>query len=250
VIVVSSGDTVIPREGYFPHPRRSSPNGGSRPRGYACPVPETAVARAEREWWGRLPRALHRPRSVFAALRNAAPEDVAARGEPILLVIFLAGMAGVLLTSQWGRLLDDREVDAVIVAVFTFVGGGLYGAAGYFLLGTAVYLAARGVGAAGSFRLARQLVAVAAVPLAASLLVILPLRLALFGSDTFRSGGRDAGAAGAALLVLGYAFPAWSLVLLALGLRTVYGLRWSRLAGALALVALFTAALVVLPSAL
>ncbi len=53
---------------------------------------------AEREWWLRLVAVLTRPRIVFLALRNDDEEDVQARQEPILLVVLLAGIAGLVLT--------------------------------------------------------------------------------------------------------------------------------------------------------
>jgi hypothetical protein len=64
--------------------------------------------------------------------------------------------------------------------------------------------------------------------LALSLLVLLPLRLALYGGDTFHDGGRDEGAGEAVLLALQFAFVAWSLVLLVLGVRVVHGWSWPR----------------------
>lgn len=205
---------------------------------------------ATREWWGRLPLMLTRPVGVFEALRVRDEIDDVGRSEPVLLVIILAGMAGVSMSPVWGRLLDDPEIDGVLVAVLTFIAGGMYGAAGYFLLGLAVYLGARGVGSTESFRLARQVLAFSAVPLALAFFVVVPLELLAFGSDAYRSGGSDDGAAGTAVRVVELAFVAWTIGLLAVGLRTVYRLAWSRVAGAFALTLLFLAAFVALPSAL
>ena len=90
---------------------------------------------AEREWWRRVPRVLAAPREVFAALRNDDPDDVVARQEPVLLLVLLVGMAGVVMSPRWSTLLDEPDVDGwLIVAVLTFIAGGLYGAVGYFLL--------------------------------------------------------------------------------------------------------------------
>jgi hypothetical protein len=74
----------------------------------------------------------------------------------------------------------------------------------------------------------------ALVPLAASLLLTVPLRLALYGGDTFRDGGADEGVGGVVLLALQLAAVGWSLALLAIGVRVTHGWSWLRSAGALA----------------
>jgi len=107
-------------------------------------------------------------------------------------VIWLAGMAAVLATPTAADILDDPEYDTVLLAVWTFIAGGLYGVVGYFVLGFALYFGVRLLGSLGSFRRARQTVGFALVPLALSLLLVLPLRLALYGGDTFRGGFESA----------------------------------------------------------
>ena len=205
---------------------------------------------AEREWWRRVPRVLTAPREVFAALRNDDPDDVVARQEPVLLLVLLVGMAGVVMSPRWSTLLDEPDVDGwLIVAVLTFIAGGLYGAVGYFLVGGALHLGARGMGAEGRFRLARHVLAFACVPLALAFVAVMPLRLLAFGGDTFRSGGSDDGVLGGLVLALQLGLLAWTLALLLIGVRVVYGWTWLRAAGALALLALFLAAFVALPSA-
>jgi hypothetical protein len=204
----------------------------------------------QRAWWRRTVDVLRRPRSVFAALRSDQPDDLEARQEPILAVVILAGMGGMLLTPAWGTVLDDGSVDWLVLAVVTFVGGGFYGAAGYFLLGLAVLLGVRGAGATEPFRLARHVVAFSAVPLALSLFVTAPVAVAAFGEDFFTTGGSDVGVGRAAVVGIGLAFAGWSLVLLALGLRTTYRLPWRSVAVSLALATVFVAALAVLPTVL
>jgi hypothetical protein len=204
----------------------------------------------ERAWWRRLWLVLVRPRAVFAALRSTDEADEAARQEPVLLVILTAGMAGVVLSPRWRELLDDSEIDGLSAAVLTFIGGSLYGAAGYLLLGGALHLGAKAMGSTTRYRTVRHLLALAAVPLALSFALVLPLALALFGGDWFRSGGGDEGGGGDALLVLGLAFVAWTAVLVVIGLRETVGLPWRGVAGALLLGAVLVAALAVLPTAL
>ncbi len=198
----------------------------------------------ERAWWLRVPAVLLSPRPVFYALREDDPEDVTARSEPILLVVLMAGAATVLATPKAGGLLDNPSYDPLLLAVWTFIAGGIYGAVGYFLLGFAIFFGARLMGSLGSFRRERQLAGFALVPLAASLLVVLPLRLALFGGDTFHDGGADEGTGEALLLGLQLVFAAWSLGLLLLGVRVVHGWDWLRSAAVVVSGAALLAALV------
>jgi hypothetical protein len=187
-----------------------------------------------RAWWLRIPAVLISPRPVFFALREDDEDDVAARGEPLLLVIWLAGAAAVLATPTAADILDNPEYDAILLAVWAFIAGGLYGAVGYFVLGFALYFGVRLLGSMGDFRRARQTVGFALVPLAASLFLTLPLRLALYGGDAFRDGGRDEGIGGDVLLGLSLGAAVWSLGLLAIGVRVTHGWSWPRTAAALA----------------
>jgi len=146
----------------------------------------------------------------------------------------MAGAAAVLATPTAGALLDKPEYDGLLVAVWAFVAGGLYGAVGYLLFGFALFFGARLLGSVGDFRRERQLVGFALTPLALSLLVLFPVRLALYGGNTFREGGPDEGAGEAVLLALQLGFVAWSLALLAIGVRVVHGWSWVRTLAALA----------------
>ncbi len=208
---------------------------------------EARATRLQREWWLRVLAVLVAPRAVFAALREEAREDVEARQEPLLAIVCLAGIAGVLASSSAGRLLDDPEIDGLLVAVWAFIAGGVYGFATYFVAGAAVYLGARGLGSLGTYRRARHLLGFAAVPLVLTL-ALWPVRLALHGGDTFRSGGSDSGAGGDVFTALTLAFAAWSLVLLAVGVKTVHGWSWGRSLAALGLVGAVLAAFAVLPT--
>ena len=207
---------------------------------------ETAEAHQEltpsRAWWLRVPAVLLSPRSVFFALRDDDEDDVAARSEPLLAITWLAGVAAVFATPTAADILDNPEYDVMLLAIWGFVAGGLYGAAGYLVIGFAVYFGVRLLGSLGDFRRARQTVGFALVPLAASLLLTLPTRLALYGGDTFRGGGADEGVGGDVLLGLQLGAAAWSLALLAVGVRVVHGWGWLRtLVSLVAAVALLAA---------
>jgi hypothetical protein len=197
-----------------------------------------------RAWWLRVPAVLLSPRPVFFALREDDDDDVAARSEPLLLVIWMAGIAAVLATPTAADILDQPEYDTILLAIWAFIAGGLYGFVGYFVFGLALLFGVRLLGSLGDFRRSRQTVGFALVPLAASLLLLLPLRLALYGGDTFRAGGADEGTGENALLVLQLAFAAWSLALLVIGVRVVHGWDWPRTLGAVAAAIALLAAIV------
>lgn len=191
----------------------------------------------ERAWLLRALLVLQSPRAVFAALRDDSQASVRARQEPVTAIVGLAGIASVLWTPVAGRLLNDPLVDEVLVAVWAFVGGGLYGIASYFGGGLLLFLGLRSAGSAGSYVRARHLFAFALAPIALSLFVVWPLRLAAFGSDVFRTGGDDEGGADGVFVVLTLAFVAWSAVLLLVGTRVVHGWPWRRALEGVALAA-------------
>src|SRR5918996_718251 len=93
----------------------------------------------DRAWWLRVPAVLLSPRPVFFALREDDPEDVVARSEPVLLLVWLAGAASVLASPTAGGLLDNPDYDVAVFAVWTFIAGGIYGAVGYFFVRFALY---------------------------------------------------------------------------------------------------------------
>src|SRR5207248_2649295 len=67
-------------------------------------------------------------------------------------LVWLAGIAGVLATTVAGRLLDDVEIDGLLVAVWAFLAGGLYGFTLYYAVGKVFHVALRRLGSRGSFR--------------------------------------------------------------------------------------------------
>ncbi|MDF2750424.1 MAG: hypothetical protein K0T00_1600 [Gaiellaceae bacterium] len=201
----------------------------------------------EREWWLRVPAVLLGPRAVFVALRDDSQEQADARQEPVLALVYLAGIAAVLGTSTAATLFDDPEYDALLAAVWAFVAGGVYAFAGYWIIGGSLYLGARGLGGLGDYRRARHLLAFAVAPLALSLLVLWPIEVAAFGTDIFERGGSDEGTAGTVFDAIELGFALWSVALLLVGVRAVHGWSWWRSLGALALVALFLAAFAYLP---
>lgn len=172
----------------------------------------------QREWWLRTFAIFQSPRTVLAALRDDSREAADARQEPVLAIVILAGIAGVLSTSLAGRLLDDSRFDGISIATWAFLGGGFYGLLVYWLGGLMVHALAHGIGARSSYRQARHVVGLAAAPVALSLLLVWPVRIAVYGGDVFRSGGSDSGLGDwifEGLLALSFA---WFLGLVALGL--------------------------------
>jgi hypothetical protein len=81
--------------------------------------------------------------------------------------------------------------------------------------------------------------ALASAPLALALVTFWPVRLAVYGSDLFRTGGDDYGRGDAIFGGIFLGFVAWSLLLLLIGVRTVHGWTWPRSAATVALAAAF-----------
>jgi hypothetical protein len=169
-------------------------------------------------WLQRALFVLVRPREVLALMRDDSEAAARARSEAVLALVWLAGIASVLWTPTYGRLQDDVANDALNVAVIAFIGGGLYGVVVYFLGGLVLYALTRVAGGA-TYRQVRHVLAFASAPVALSLFVVWPVRLAVYGEDVFKKGGADHGAGNAAFIVLELAFVVWALALLVLGLR-------------------------------
>jgi hypothetical protein len=192
------------------------------------PKPVETSERLERAWWLRTLLVLQAPAAVFGALRDDSDEAAEARQEPVTAIVFLAGVAAALVAARSSTLLNDPDFDNTLVAVWVIAAGGVQGLFAYFILGGALFAGLSAVGDPGRYRHARHLLAFAAVPLTLSLLVVWPVRLALYGGDVFRSGGSDHGAGATALDVLEAALYLWAAGLLLLGVRVVYGWSWGR----------------------
>jgi hypothetical protein len=181
----------------------------------------------ERAWWLRTLLALQAPRAVFRALRDGSPAAESARQEPVTALVFLAGVAVALRAGANAELLDDRDFDGTIVAVWTVAAGGVQGLFGYWILGAALFAGMSAVGEPGTYRHARHVLAYALPPVVLSLLVVWPPRLALDGGDVFRAGEED-GAAALALTVVEVALYVWSAALLVVAVHVVRGFGWGR----------------------
>jgi hypothetical protein len=163
------------------------------------------------------------PRTVFGALREDSDEPARARSEAVLALVLLAGIASVLWAPRIGRMLDDRFVqwDALLIAVVVFFGGAIYGIAAYWVGGLVLHAAGSPFGLSRSYRQARHVLAFAAAPVAFSLFLVWPVRLAVYGEDVFKGGGSDRGAGNSAFVAVELLFVVWAVALLVLGLATV-----------------------------
>jgi hypothetical protein len=218
-----------PRRGQATRPQRPSrPRPVERP-----PFPESR--QREREWWLRCVLVLVSPRAVFTALRDDRDASAEARQEPMIAILFLSGLSIFFASRTAGRLYDNPDFDPILIAVEAIVTIPISGLQNYWLGGLAVHLGLRGAGAGNSYRQARHLVGLAQVPLALALLTVFPLRLAVFGSDMFRSGGADGGVGGHVFDAVNLVFLAWALTLLVIGARTIWSFSWLRTLRALAL---------------
>lgn len=198
----------------------------------------------ERNWWLRAPAVLAAPQAVFASLRDESEEAVEARQEQLTAIIGLAGIAAVLATPTFRRILNDGDVSLVLVPVLAFISGAVYAVAVYWVGGALLHGATRRLGGLGSYRRARHVVALAATPLALSLVAVWPLRIAIYGEDLFRTGGNDWGPGDRIFGGLVYAAVVWSILLLLVGVRAVHGWSWARSTAAVALAAALPALIV------
>jgi hypothetical protein len=212
----------------------------------AQPAPKESP---EKRWWLRTLAVFQSPRPVFAALRDPSPREAEARQEPILAIVVLAGIAAILLAPETGKLLDERLVDdsVAVLGVLVFLTGAIYGVAAYWIGGALLYLGLRGAGSQGSYQRARHLLAFAAVPTVLGLVLVWPVRLLVYGTDSFRTGGGDAGIGPLLFDLAEGAFALWALGLLLYGIAVVE--RWRILRAGVA-VALPILAILILTVAL
>ena len=211
----------------------------------APPRDTSAQDTLDREWWLRTLAIFQAPRAVFAALRSDSPMDAEARQEPVLALVLLAGMAGVLIAPSTGRLLDESLVDnsIAVVAVLVFVTGALYGTATYWIGGAALYVGLKGAGSRASYMRARHILAFAAAPLVLGLVFVWPVRIAVYGSDLFRSGGSDTGTGNVVFEAILGAIGLWAAGLLVYGISVVE--RWSLVRSLVALALVVLSVLVI-----
>jgi hypothetical protein len=211
----------------------------------------TDLARApalERNWWLRGAAVLVAPRPIFVSLRDESEDAVEARQEPLLAITLLAGIAVVLVSPTFRRMLNDPSVSLSLVPVLAFVAGSLYGAVVYWVGGGLLFGAARRLGGEGSWRRSRHVLALSATPLALALLVFWPVRIAVYGEDLFRTGGDDYGRGDALFGGVFLGFVAWSILLLLIGVRAVHGWTWARAGATVALASAFPALIVLATS--
>jgi len=181
----------------------------------------------EAAWLLRALLVLQSPRSVFAALRDDSEEAAGARSEAVLALVWLAGISAVLASPQMNTLMDDpARNDVAIAAIVVFLAGGLYGGFAYLVLGGILHLSVRSAGSQGTFRRSRHLLAFALTPLALAFVTFWVIRISIEGRALFQYGGRDGG--GRAFADAFYVFVAWTVVLVAIGVRTIHGWSWPR----------------------
>jgi hypothetical protein len=195
-------------------------------------------------WWKRAPLVLLVPRLVFVELRDESVEAAEERQEPLAALIALAGISVVLVSPAFRQMLNTNGVDMLLVVVLAFIAGVLYAVATAWLGGGLLFGAARRLGGLGSYRRARNTVELASAPLALALITFWPVRLAVYGSDLFRTGGDDYGRGDSIFGAVFLGFVAWSVILLLLGVRATHGWGWARSAAAVVLAAAFPALVV------
>ena len=193
----------------------------------ASTVESPRASALERNWWVRAPAVLIAPRPVFASLRDESEEAYEARQDPLVTLIALAAIAGVLGTPVARSMLNDGS-SWLIVPVWAFIGGSFYALAVYWLGGGLLFGSARRFGGLGSYRRARNVLALSTAPLALSLFTLWPIRIAIYGEWFFRTGGDDYGTGDRVFNLLVDATYAWCLVLVIIGVRAVHGWTWGR----------------------
>ena len=195
---------------------------------------------ADREWWGRLPLLVTSPAVFFRGLRDETREAMDARQEPLLAVAIVAGipmfLSLVALEPPYSRYDALSSVNLTLESV---LGGMIVAVSNLWLGGLLLYLGTRGLGAQSGYRLARHIVGFGTAPFALALVLVWPVRLAIYGMSLFRAGGRDEGAGGDVFIGIDAAFLVWALVLVVIGVRETQAWPWSKALGAFVVAAVF-----------
>lgn len=173
--------------------------------------------RAERIWWQRAVLVLHRPREVFASLRDDSAEAAGDRQDVVVALAFVGGLAAALATA--GSTLND--LDPLEILVWLFAAGFAYAFMGYWVLGWGLSYVVPRLGGVGTRRGTRHVLAFA----------LAPLMFALGAWGVWPP-----------LLIVP---AAWSVALLLVGLRVVYGWTYARAAAGVGLAVVWLAALAV-----
>ncbi len=201
----------------------------------------TPAEALEREWWSRLPRILYAPGQLFAELRDESREAADARQEPLVAVLFIAGIAMFLslvaLEPPYDRF--SLDLSSLNLTLESIIGGALVALSNFWLGGALVYLGGRGLGALSGYRLARHVAGLSTAPFILLLVFVWPVRLGLYGTDLFHAGGRDAGVGSDVFVAIDALFLAWTLALVLIGIRVTQRWSWRRAAAALGVAALF-----------
>jgi hypothetical protein len=204
----------------------------------------------EREWWARALRVLVRPREVFAELRDDSRDAAAARQDPIAAIVYVAGVSIFLATPTAAHMADEVSLDALLGLVEVLFAGLLVAFQNFWILGAILALGVRAAAPLqqsvassrephASYRQCRHIVGLAGMPFVLELVVVWPVRLALFGSDLFTTGGSDSGSGDKVFHGLDAAFLAWALLLLVIGVRVVHEWTWARSLAAFSLAGVF-----------
>lgn len=202
-------------------------------------TPETPH-RTDREWWARLPQLVISPAAFFREFRDQSREAMDARQEPLLAVAIVAGipmfLSIVALEPPYGKFDALSSVNLTLESV---LGGMIVALSNLWLGGLLLYLGTRGFGAESGFRLARHVVGFSTAPFAFALVLVWPVRLALYGMSLFRVGGGDEGAGGDVFIGIDAVFLVWTLALVVIGVRETQRWPWSRALGAFGVAAVF-----------
>ncbi len=184
---------------------------------------------------------LFAPAEVLSELEDESREAADARQEPLVAILFLAGIAMFVGLAAIEPPYDRYHTDfSVFNLVFeSILGGALVAISNFWLGGALVYLGTRGLGALTGYRQARHLAGLATAPFVLALVLVVPIRVAVYGTDLFRAEGGDASTGGHIFIAIDALLLAWTLALLLVGIKVTQRWSWGRAAAALGVAALF-----------